>query len=491
MAFIYFQLFLIFIVGLSLLTLIKNKGISVLIAIVFAVILMAQITSLSLGGSLIDYKYYLHLRVVDLQLIKYYPVHTQNTIIGFIISFLVLYFVSRKLNKINFKNRTIYFSVISVISISLMFLPNGIAQNIMEITSVLKAKEIEFDEALKNFKINPQEYIKPNEVIAQKGKNIIIISIESLEKGYLIDSSFKNVTPYLRSLSTKWSFYDMPMLSGSNWTAGSLYTLLTGFPCFFNNDGNEMLKSARQTHLTGLSHVLKSAGYNMSYILGNPNFAGMGDILRTYEIGFKAEKDFDSDYPQHAWGLYDQDLFKEAKKELDILNSEQKPFALFLSTINTHGPEGIPDNRLTTKLPKQRNNLELMACGVDVEIKNLIKKVEELNLIENTAIYIFPDHLLMGTEAPVLKYFSDPRSLYLLTNVESSNTSYNINDKLYQIDLPKIILEGAQVKHNAKFLTDYLPEREHLPDFILNNRTQLTEFNNAAIKRIKELAKEK
>ena len=46
--------------------------------------------------------------------------------------------------------------------------------------------------------------------------------------------------------------------------------------------------------------------------------------------------------------------------------------------------------------------------------------------------------------------------IFLLSN--SSNDLLKIKDQnpIYQIDLPKIILNGANIQHNAKFLTDYI-----------------------------------
>ena len=61
---------------------------------------------------------------------------------------------------------------------------------------------------------------------------IIIISLESYEKGYL-DSSMSNISPNLRQLKKEWTYFDMIPNAGSNWTSASLYTSLTGLPAFF------------------------------------------------------------------------------------------------------------------------------------------------------------------------------------------------------------------------------------------------------------------
>ena len=63
------------------------------------------------------------------------------------------------------------------------------------------------------------------------------------------------------------------------------------------------------------------------------------------------------------------------------------------------------------------------------------------------------------------------RSLYCITNSKNKNYA---ND-LYQVDLPKIILEGANIVHNLKFLSDYVSGDKD--EYIRGNGRALTEIN--------------
>ncbi|MCO6548302.1 MAG: hypothetical protein J6583_11075, partial [Gilliamella sp.] len=57
----------------------------------------------------------------------------------------------------------------------------------------------------------------------------------------------------------------------------------------------------------------------------------------------------------------------------------------------------------------------------------------------------------------------------------------NTDQTIYQIDLPRLILNGAQVKTNAKFLTDYLTEPNFdKKQFIEQNKSNIATLNNSA-----------
>ena len=100
-----------------------------------------------------------------------------------------------------------------------------------------------------------------------------------------------------------------------------------------------------------------------------------------------------------------------------------------------------------------------MASATDYFVGDLIDFIDKEGMLSNTVFYIYPDHLLMGNKSRVLEDFEE-RSLYVITNSETVQSTYPLNQDIYQIDLPKLILDGAGVKHNAKFLTDFIIEAD-------------------------------
>ena len=100
-------------------------------------------------------------------------------------------------------------------------------------------------------------------------------------------------------------------------------------------------------------------------------------------------------------------------------------------------------------------------------------------MLQNTVIYIFPDHLKMGD--PTLFKDTDERGLYLITNANDKDISIDTSNKIYQIDLPKIILNGAKIEHNLKFFTDYISGDKD--QYIRENINEITEINCSGLLR--------
>ena len=123
-----------------------------------------------------------------------------------------------------------------------------------------------------------------------------------------------------------------------------------------------------------------------------------------------------------------------------------------------------------------------MASATDYFIGDLMAFLEKEDMLTDTVFYIYPDHLLMGSKSQVIEDF-DERSLYLITNAKSIKKEYSTNQQIAQIDLPKIILKGADINTNAKFLTDYIPKKDKNA-FLKENKKNLLQLNDAALRTV-------
>ncbi|MFY0603354.1 MAG: sulfatase-like hydrolase/transferase [Flavobacteriaceae bacterium] len=350
-----------------------------------------------------------------------------------------------------------------------MNVEKGIISTSSELISMLNVKEQDLSSAFQN--LNIKNYVLPKDLKVEKGKNIIILSLESLEKGYL-DGKLSHLTPNLNALKKEWNYYEMKQNSGSEWTSGSLYTYLTGMPAYFGVHGNDIFQKAYHSNITGIPHVLKKVNYNMTYISSsNAEFSGTQELLHTFQINKIIDQSF------LGKSFRDKDVFDEAKKEILNYTSKEEPFALFISTVDTHFPNGIYDKRMEKYISPKSTDLEFMVASLDYMIGSFINYLKEKNVLSNTVIYIFPDHLKMG--APIIFNDHNERSLYIITNANRS--SLKNTDSLYQVDLPKIILDGAEIKHNARFLADFIIGDKN--QFIKNNSEEITALNTVGIQR--------
>ena len=461
---------------------IKKKNRRILFSIIVSFFTTLEIAAVYMTEKFIDYRFYNHM---NLNAIEGHGFQFVSQFISFVCLFIFLnvafYFISKKMNTSTLRHNKFFIPVV-LTSFILLSLPNGVFNETYKIYEILDAEEKDFNQALTDVGISPEKYITPDQLTAQKGKNIIVISLESLEQGFL-GKDFNNITPNLSKLSTEWTFYNqMPVSPGGDWTAGSLYNHQVGMPAFFKGQLDEYLYGATSAKLTGLGHILNKAGYISKYIVGKAEFAGMADILNAYGISTVSENNALGKYPEVAIGFHDYDLFQEAKLQIkEFQKDENQSFALFLSTVNSHFPNGIYDERMEQFISKKENDLEFSVSAADYLVADFITYLKENKLFKNTAIYIFPDHTLMGSSSTVHdKLAKSTRQLYLLTNVNENKLFKKTSDTLYQIDLPRIIVDGAEIKTNAKFLVDFI-QTDNVINFLNTNRVQLTTLNSASI----------
>lgn len=455
-----------------------NRLISFLISLVAALLFSVQLSSVILTGNIADYRYYENFNLPDvLSVAGFFGKEGALIFLSLTASTLLFHFISKWIQSRGGKKLMIYIPLLA--GLFLMCLNEGILNNAYTTLRLKLAGNASFNEALATLQIDESHYISKDALTASRGKNIIVLSLESLEKGYL-GEKLRHLTPNLSRLTQEYTFYNMQQSPGSGWTSASMYTAVTGVPALFGLHGNSVFQKSVENKLTTLVDVLKMAGYDLEYFVGRKEFSGIDDMLQSLGFTVKSEKDFTQKYQVVDWGIQDKDLFDEFKKELRARKNSTTPFALFLSTISTHFPNGVPDKRIDSLLPPQNSRLELMVSATDYFVGDLINFLKTEGMLANTVFFIYPDHLLMGKTSHVLEDFEE-RSLYLITNADRDAITYPDSEDIYQIDIPKIILEGAEIQNNAAFLTDFIKEKDKNA-FLRKNDKALLQLNEAALK---------
>ncbi len=480
----FIQIIALFILSIFLLFLIKNNLIRRVFAFFLALFLIMESFSVYIGGNLIDYKFYIHANFYDIWVGKSQWILQGSLALA---ALFIVYFALNQsaylLTKIHWKRKRAWIAVsVLFLFYFVLFTPHSIGRNIYDVYKIISVKDIGFERSLKNLGIDPEKYVKPGQLKAKGGKNILIISMESLERGFLTDK-FKNVTSHLQQLAKELTFFsDMPQGPGSGWTSASLYTFLTGVPALMPGKGNERLLNVREVKITGLGHVFKKAGYDSRFLISEADFSGTRDLLKAYKIQAIDKEDMKTKYPHAPWGLYDFDLFQEAKKNISDYKKKNQKFALILSTISTHPPHGVVDERMRDKLPEGLSNHEFSIATLDYLVGDLMDFLKKNNLYENTAVYIFPDHKLMGagSDKDIFDRLGKDRKLYMISNVDSSKFSRSPGETIYQIDLPRLIIEGTEINTNANFLTDFIKEKDKIA-FLKKNIIKISLLNKASL----------
>ena len=461
---------------------IRKSILRVLFAVLSSFFLIAQALSLFFTQSFVGYQFYVHFNLRGI--VGLHNLFVPQIIIG-AIAFVILIIINfysyllfsvlanyfKKIHKYSFLRLVRYLCLILLPAI-IVFKSNFIDDS-KTLLPLLTYKDVKsFRTILK--KHNMSDYITPEKVECKAGKNIIVISMESIERAFL-DTSFAHLTPNLLNLKDQWHYYDMMQNSGSGWTSGSLYTYLTGFPAYFGVHGNSIFQTAYHSSITSISHALNKANYTTIYLNGNTDHSGVKEMLSI----LKFEKIIDyknADKLRHKsrYGIRDKDLFHIAKEEIEKVKESESPFALFISTTDTHFPNGIYDKRMESVISPQNSELEFTVASLDYLIGDFISFLIKKDVLKNTAVILFPDHLKMGD--PSMFSETGERGLYIITNSSEIDAEHN---DIYQIDLPKFILDASKVEHNIKFLTDYIHDDKE--KFIKENILSLTEINTNGI----------
>lgn len=466
-------------------SLISNDRWRLVFSLFTATFTLFQLISLFATQEFVGYQFYVHLSLGGLMSFSdLFVLHLVTSLIGFVVVTILCYYSTAGLKQVSgrFGNkkfesyRRAGVMVLAGLLVLFVVRNSTFIVNTKSLFTVFQRSSEHFEKALAESDMH--DYVFPDEVRSSPGENIIIISLESFERSFLTEK-FSSLTPNLRRLRSEWNYFKVQQSIGSHWTSGSLYTCLTGFPAFFGVHGNNIFKSAGDSGMSGISHALKKSNYSVTYLNGDAGHAGMENMLETLKFDKIIDKknagvkEFESRY-----GIRDKDLFELAKDEVRKELDSGNPFAVFISTTDTHFPNGLYDERMEDVISPKDSDLEFMVAAVDYLVGDFIEYLDSLEALKNTTVYIFPDHLKMGD--PTLFNGTGERGLYLISNSERLEDLKQTKD-LLQIDLPGIILKGAKVDHNIKFLSDYISgdKVKYLKDHIF----QITKINTSGILR--------
>lgn len=469
------NLILLYIVFVIVLTLVKNHRARIVSSIILFGFFALEVFSVLVGGDLIDYKFYVHSNLKDIFITKGF--YLKEVLICLLIFVGSVY--SSSLIQSRLKRR-FWLPKLAIITVGFVVFikPGGVFFNLWQAAKVINSKvSLDFynDVSVLGFEDYPyRESIQVERV--KKGKRIIVLSLESYESAFL-EEGLNYLTPNLRRLKNEWSYVEMSQNEGSGWTSGSLYTALTGFPAFFKGNGNYIFDNAESSKVNSLPEILKCAGYTNHLVVGNAEFSGTRSMVSA--LGVDSVWDYKKllgKKTHSSFGLHDKDLFDGFKKVLEKETHGQNFY--FVSTVSTHNPNGVYDKRLKSKVSYKGRDLKYMIEGVDYLVGDLIDFLASTNKLENTLIYIFPDHLKHGSDR---MFGGEKRSLYMLSNSPKKDLLKTTKPEYYQIDIPKMILDGSGIVSNCQFLSDIIQGDKN--QFINNHCATLTSLNTNGIQR--------
>lgn len=303
----------------------------------------------------------------------------------------------------------------------------------------------------KNSSLFQKEYIKVSLDLPRKLplKNIIVISLESLEDSFANDGLVKprNLIPRLTSLKRDGVNFDgyVDMISMRP-TIPSFFAKNCGIPgrpdIFLAYKNYTQFSNARCVF-----DVLKNNGYHTFFLTGgNLTDEGAASFFKThpadFALGRKELLKMGVSQQDSTYFIPDSQVYKFAKRLLS--EPQNNPFGLYIVTTDTHDSKN--GNYYVEKgCKKQFNDFRDAIRCLDKVTYAFIKWCQSQPWYKNTVIYLIGDHLMRNSNLSsfpnkIAKYPN--RQVYALM-LDGSSNARKINRKFTQVDFAPTFLESV------------------------------------------------
>lgn len=236
-----------------------------------------------------------------------------------------------------------------------------------------------------------------------KGKNLIVIQIESLEN-FVINQKIQDqeITPNINKLLDN-SFYFSNYLEQVHLGTSSDADFLTNTSVYPVRRGSTFFRYPNNTY-NSLPKLLEEEGYTTTAI--HPDRGSYWNWMPALKsIGFKHTIDsasFNMD-ETIGLGLSDGSYLNQVEP---MIGSQKSPFYTFLVTLTSHGPFDLPKEYRELKLNEELDKTKMGGYFqsihyVDKHLGLFLDKLESKGMLENTVVAIYGDH------TGIHKYYDD------------------------------------------------------------------------------------
>lgn len=316
--------------------------------------------------------------------------------------------------------------------------------------------------------------------------NVVLILEESFGSdfvGSLGDS--RGLTPEFDKLTRQGVLFDQFYATG-NRTARALEAVLTSMPPI---PTESILKREHSQRVFTLAHVLEERGYERLFMTaGRGLFDGVRSFMKANGFNqFREQSDYRDPIFVNAWGVSDEDLFREALRELDTLHTRRTPFLATLLTVSNHRPFTFPAGRI----PSDKQTHENAIRYADWALGQFFREAAAHDFFRNTLFVVMGDHgaRVYGSQLFPIKSYRVPVLLIAPDGAEPGTRCHTLACSL---DIAPTILGCLGGEYRSVFFghdARRIPESagraimQHNHDVALldaNNRLAMLGFNRAA-----------
>jgi phosphoglycerol transferase len=294
----------------------------------------------------------------------------------------------------------------------------------------------------------------PGDIEIPNKKNIVYLYLESFERSFLDETLFPGLAPNLSELEKQGlAFTNIDTAYGARWTIAGMVASQCGLPLEPVSDAHK--PGSFMPGAVCLGDTLKQNGYATSYLGGaSLRFGGKGNFYKTHQFdSVQGLEHHIRTLPFETtayseWGLYDEDLYPLAWQEFTRLQTRHEPFALFLLTLDTHPPSGIPSSSCDDVRYGDGENAMLNAlhCS-DRLVANFIRQLLASDAAEETIIVVASDHLVMANGASKqLRQHPQRRNLFFILEKNGRRQSIERHASPFDIAPTLLSVLGAEIE---------------------------------------------
>ncbi|MFJ4248546.1 LTA synthase family protein [Pseudomonas sp. NPDC089741] len=304
--------------------------------------------------------------------------------------------------------------------------------------------------------------------------NIVLVTIESLSAKYLgSNGDDRNLTPNLDALRKQSLYFNNFYATGTRTDRG-LEAITLAIP---PTPGRSIVKRiGRESGFASLGQQLSAVGYDSVFVYGgrgyfdnmNAFFSGNG-----YRVVDQSSVDEADIHFKNAWGMADEDLYKQTLKLADADYAKQQPFLLQLMTTSNHRPYTYPDNRIDIKSGNGRDGA---VKYTDYAIGQFLEQARQKPWFDNTIFIFVADHTAgsAGKEDLPIANYQIPLFIYAPKFIEPRENGQLAS----QIDLAPTLLGLLNLDYQSTFFGRNLLQDNPLPPrVVVGNYQHLGLFN--------------
>ena len=341
-----------------------------------------------------------------------------------------------------------------------------------------------------------------------KDKNIIAVMMESMDE-WLIDEKYTPTISYMMENGINFSDYYAPTV-GTGYTFNSEFAFNTGY--YTPKSSVTAVNFSSNSFPNSLAHLFKNKGYSVnSFHYNGSEFYNRGIMHKSF--GFEKYHSFmDYGIPSHA-AQADSNIIQNDAIYADMIKSQ--PFFDFVVTYSAHIPYTYDDAKLALAkqnhpdlidpdMNKETNNLLILARDTDDFFRQLLTRLDEDGLLENTVIIGFGDHYAYGfSDEKKLIEYSDGLLMKVPAFIYSPSLTHNeVSKPMHTVDWITTLINMFGLESDNRYIGQDIFDARHDgfvhfeqalwydgETYYMPDKTEITPENEEYIKEQSELAK--